>query len=439
VTLKRLLLSRSTVLSLIALLTALIVVAALLPQSFTTSADGMAEWRGAHPALARVAAALGLHRVYTHPAFAGLLAALLLCLGYSTVEQFRTALRRTLPRAAPGGGAVVDLRASVDAVARALRSRGYLTVRRDGTKRLLVRHPWGYWGNFLFHGGLAIVAAASTLIGVTQQRGVLHLVEGEAHRPGERWVAQENGLLATRLVLPFSVRLDHLEYRFWPTYGLERVTSTLSILRPGERAATVKVGISDPQRVEGLRIYQGVELGHAFRVELHEGSSSELLTLLVPHPRTPDTPGVNEFRDVLPGGRLLRAKYLVDAERRSFEVFNPLLFLRVDEAGKSLGEVRLRPGTAGDIGPYRFRLDKVSLWSRLFFVRITGIAGVFAGFFVIALGGVLHYFTPPREAALRETETGGTRMVWRAARFEGFFVDELDGIRAAVTPGGTRG
>jgi len=439
VTLKRLLASRGTVLALIASLTALIVVASLVPQSFMTPAARMAGWRGDHPALAGVVAALGLHRVYTHPVFAALLASALLCLGYSTVEQFRAALRRTRPQGAPAGGAVVELPAAMDTVARALRSRGYLTVRRGGAERLLVRHPWGYWGNFLLHAGLASVVAASTLIGVTQQRGVLHLVEGETYRPGERWVAQENGVAATRLVLPFSVRLDHLEYRFWPTYGLERVTSTLSILRPGERPTTVRVGINDLQQVEGLRIYQGVELGHAFRVEVQEGTRSDVLTLLVPHPRTPDTPGLNEFRDLLPAGHLLRAKYFVDAEQRSFDAFNPLLVLRVDEPGGILGEVRLRPGLAGSVGPYRFRLDRVNLWTRLFFVKISGIAGVFAGFFVIALGGVLHYFTPPREAALRETETGATRMVWRAARFASLYVDELDGIRAAVTPGGTRG
>jgi len=146
-------------------------------------------------------------------------------------------------------------------------------------------------------------------------------------------------------------------------------------------------------------------------------------------------PGANEFRGLLPGGELLRAKYLVDADQRSFETFNPLLVLRVDGPAGSLGEARLRPGTAAEIGPYRVRLEKVSLWARLFFANVTGIGGVFAGFAVIALGGVLHYFTPPREAALAATERGTTRLAWRAARFADFYADEYDAIRAAVTPG----
>lgn len=438
-TLKRLLLSRGMVLAIVVSLTAMMVLASLVPQSFMTPAARLEEWRVEHPALAGVVAALGLHRVYTHPVFAALLVVALTGLGYSSVDQFRAALRKLRPRGAPAGGAVVELPVAIETVAGVLRSRGYLRVRGDGAERLLVRHPWGYWGNFLFHGGMATVVAASTLIGVTQQRGALHLVEGETFRPGGPWFAEENGVAAPRLVLPFSVRLDHLQYGFWPTYGLRSATSTLSLLRPGVGTTTVKVGINDLQQVQGLRIYQGAELGHAFRLEVRAGDRSQTLVLLIQHPPTPDAPGTNEFRDVLPGGEVLRARYWVDADRRSFEDFNPLLVLRVDAHGGSLGEARLRPGTTGDAGPYRFRLEKMSLWTRLFFVRVTGIAGVFAGFLVIALGGILHYFTPPREAVLLETGAGATRMVWRAARFASFYTDEVEDICAAVTPGGTRG
>jgi cytochrome c biogenesis protein len=439
VKLKRLLLSRGTVLAIIGLLTAMIVVASLVPQSFTTPADELARWRASHPALAWAVARLGLHHVYTHPVFAGLLLLALASLSFSAVEQLRTAIRRTWPREARAAGGGVELPAAIDEVARTLRSRGYLTVRRSATERVLVRHPWGYWGNFLLHLGFVVVVGASTVIGLTQQRGSVHLLEGESFESGGPWFGEENGVAASRLVLPFSVRLDHLEYRFWPTYGIESVVSTLSLLRSSGPPAMLKVGINDLQQVEGLRIYQGVELGHAFRVEVERGGERRTATLLIQHPDTPDLPGVNDFQGLLPGGELLRAKYLVDAERRSFQTFNPLLVLRIDGPGGSLGEVPLRPGTSGEIGPYRLRLARVTPWTRLFFVHVTGIPGVFAGFLVIALGGVLHYFTPPREAILQATEGGATRMTWRAARFADFYVDEHDGIRAAVAPGGSRG
>lgn len=436
---KRLLLSRGTVLAIVGLLTGLFVVASLVPQSFSTPPGRMEDWVAAHPTLAWLCAGLGLHRVYTHPVFVALLLLALVALCLSAWEQFRTAVRRTWSRAAAASGTPVELPADIDTVARALRSRGYLTVRGGGAERLLVRHPWGYWGNFLLHCGLAVVVGASAVIGATQQRAALHILEGETFHPGGPWFAEQNGLAARRLVLPFAVRLDHLEYRFWPTYGLESVTSTLSLLREGAPPQMFRVGINDLQRADGIRIYQGVEIGHAFRLEVQDGGRSDAVTLLIQHPMTPDVPGTNEFRGILRGGELLRAKYFVDPDARSFESFNPLLVLRVDGPNGSLGEARLRPGTVAVAGPYLFRLGKVSLWTRLSFVDVTGIVGVFAGFLVIALGGILHYFTPPREAALLQTSSGTTRMVWRAARFADFYADERDAVRAAVTPGVSRG
>jgi cytochrome c biogenesis protein len=436
--LKRVLLSRGTVLTLIASLTVLMIVASIVPQAFMTPPARMFAWRVEHPVASRVAAALGLGRVYSHPVFAAVLLLALGCLVYSGADQFGAALRRFRGRGPTGGGTVVEVPASVEELARVLRSRGYLTVRRDADERVLVRHPWGYWGNFLLHAGLATVVAASAVIGLTQQRGTVHLVEGESFPSGGAWFVEENGLAARKLVLPFAVRLDHLELGFWPNHGLRTAISTLSLLRPGEPPTARKVGINEFQQLDGTTIYQGVELGHAFRIEVQEGDRVERFNLLIQLPATPEVAATNDFPSLLPRGELLRAKYLVDAERRSFQEFNPLLTLRVEGQDGVIGEATLRPGTSGVIGPYRIRLEKVSLWSRIFFARVTGIAGVFAGFFVIALGGILHYFTPPREAVLRATEAGVTRMTWRAARFPGFYVEELEEIRSAVTSGGTR-
>jgi len=77
------------------------------------------------------------------------------------------------------------------------------------------------------------------------------------------------------------VRLEHLEYDFWPTLGLKSVTSTLALLRTGAPPSTVKVGISDLQRVDGIRIYQGAELGHAFRLDVQAGGKGQVVTLLI--------------------------------------------------------------------------------------------------------------------------------------------------------------
>ncbi len=436
---KRLLLSRGTVLTLIALTAGLMVAASLVPQSFSTPADQMSAWTAAHPVVARVTAVLGLDRVYSHPVFLALILLALAALSLSAWEQLRAASRRTWPRAASIAGRSVEIPADLDTVATALRARGYLIVRRGPAERLLVRHPWGHWGNVLLHCGLAIVVGASAVIGATQQRAALHILEGETFHPGGPWFAEEKGLLARRLVLPFAVRLDHLEYRFWPTYGLESVTSTLTLLREDAPPSSVKVGINDLQRVDGIRIYQNVEIGHAFKLEVEGRGKRDVVTLLVQHPPTPDVPGSNDFRGLLRGGELLRAKYFVNPDARSFETFNPLLVLRVEGSNEGPAEVRLRPGAEAVAGAYRFRLARVTPWARLSFVNVAGIAGVFAGFLVIALGGILHYFTPPREAALFQTTTGATRLVWRAARFADFYTDEYEALCEAAGARGIRG
>jgi hypothetical protein len=433
---KRLLLSRGFVLTLLAALTALIVVASLLPQSFLTSPDDLATWARAHPVLARAAAGLGLHHVYTHPAFTGalLLAVVALCL--STGEQVRAALRRVSRGGAPGGARIESDR-TPDEVLRTLRARGYLALGGGAGARRLVRQPWGYFGNTLLHGGLTVAVAASAYIGVTQQRGLVHLLEGDTHRVGGPWFVEENGVGASRLVLPFSVRLDHVALRSGPSSAVESAVSTLTLERAGAPRRSVRVGIGDLQEVDGVTIYQGAELGHAFRVVISSGDRDVVRTLLVRHPATPDEEGTNEFRGLLPGGEVLRAKYLVDADRQSFEQFNPVLFLRVDgPGGDAAGQAELRPGTSATAGAYGLRLEKVSVWTRLVFVRAPGMAGVFAGFFIIALGGVLHYFTAPREATLEERGPGATLVTWRAARFASFYAEELDELRAALARGG---
>jgi cytochrome c biogenesis protein len=435
---KRLLLSRVTAVTLIASITFLMVVASVVPQAFMTPPAELAAWRAAHPALAAGVSALGLDHLYGSPLFAVPLLLALAALLTSGAEQLRVAVRRSRGRGGITGGAILETRLPPEDVSRILRSRGYLPVRDEGGERVLVRHPWGHWGNVLLHVGLATVVASSAVIGLTQQRGAVHIVEGATFPSGGPWFSEENGIAARPLVLPFAVRLDHLDLGFWPTYGLRSAVSTLTLIHPGRPPVPLKVGINDIQDVDGITVYQGVEVGHAFRVEVTEGERSRALDLLIPHAGTPHDPGSNEFRDVIPGGSI-RARYWVDADRRSFQDFNPVLILNVYGPGGYVGDATLRPGIAAEVGPYRIRLEKVTLWTRLFFVRITGIWGVFAGFAVIALGGALHYFTPPREALLQGTPDGGTRVAWRAARFHDFYADELDEIRIALQTGGARG
>lgn len=145
-----------------------------------------------------------------------------------------------------------------------------------------------------------------------------------------------------------------------------------------------------------------------------------------------DRPSYNDFPNLLGDGRLVRAKYLVDPEKTSFDHVHPLLTLRLDDPDKEVGRLPLQAGAEGTIGPYTFRLLAVAPWSRLILVRLTGIPVVFFGFFIICLGGTLYYFAPPHEVSLREAADGATLVCWRATRFAAFYADEPALLKRAL-------
>jgi hypothetical protein len=408
--------------------------AALIPQPFVTPAAELETWRVAHPLVNRLAAFLGLYSIYTHPAFALTLAGVMISLSFSTVDQFNIARRRTFaPR--DDGKQVGGMQSPVSAevAAGVFRALGYLQVGRGTTAMTLIRQPWGYWGNFLFHLGLVITIASSLLIALTQQRALLDLAVGELHQPTMAWSQEERGILARPFVIPAAVRLDRLDYSFWPTYGVKSIASTITFLPASGGADTETARINSILYYQGVRIYQGSEFGHAFLVEVTDPTGrQQVFQLLIDHPLTPDKPSYKEFPDLLGGGALLRSKYFAAVDKSSFARGDPQLVLRVDAQGKELGRLPLQVGEAGSIGPYRFRLLQYSSWSRLIFVNLSGMPGVFFGFLIIILGGILHYFTVPREATVWAAPEGRSMVSWRAAKFEDFYQDELAVIKSRL-------
>jgi hypothetical protein len=311
-------------------------------------------------------------------------------------------------------------------VMRCLRQRGYMVVASTDESVRLCKHPWGYWGNFLLHLGMLIVIISSLWIALTQQRGLLHLAVGESFHPGEQWLSTEKGLLAKDFVLNRPVSLESVSYEFWPTYGVKNVASRLTFQDqqlPGETLAT---GVNSILHYQGLSIYQAVEFGHAFYLEVVDPAGvKSTYQLLLAHPEKPDRASYGEYVNMLGSGTVLRAKYFVDPEKRSFVSENPQLVLRLDENDTQLGQLSLQTGGVGSIDRFHFRLIKVDKWSGLIFTKLSGIRGVFFGFVVIVFGSILNYFTPPRDAFVKKLTGGGSRVLWRAAKFSDFYLDEF--------------
>lgn len=424
--LKRFLLSRTTVLTLIALMLGAVVVGYLFPQRFLVTPAELARWQLAHPQLAALSLLGALDHVYTSPWFALLLGCFLAVLAVSTVEQFQRALQKTLKGDVAGDPVFVAR--GEEAVAAILRAKGFRRLGTVAGGSRFVKHPGGYWGPFLLHLGIAVSIGAALVILLFEQRGVLHLVEGETAPPGAPWYQEERGLLAGTLLLPAAVRLDRVAAAYWPNDDLRQLTTDFSFIGQGGVTA-VSMGINRPAWFRGVRLFQGKSYGRAFYVEFRDARGEwhgEILQLDQPANRAQASYGTfllgwAPFR--------LKAKYYADAARRGPESDQPLLVLRLVDGARVVSELPLTVGGTGRLGPYAVSLTRTARWGGIIFIRSRGMAGIFFGFFIICLGGGLSYWFPPREILLRR-DGAGCRLCWRAGRFAAMYRDEFAAVLA---------
>ncbi|WP_298268812.1 cytochrome c biogenesis protein ResB [Geobacter sp.] len=424
--LKRFFLSRSTVISLICLMLGVVVGGYFIPQRFLTAPAELEKWQLAHPTFAILMRWFALDHVYTSPWFALILLVFLVSLSLSTVEQFRAASRRTFSPPGEGGETAVLAVPGSEVVA-AIGKLGYLPVGKRGEGRRLVRHPWGYWGNFLLHLGIAVTIVASLMIVLLEKRGLVELIEGEVYVPGMPWTSEERGLISHSLRLPQPVRLDRIRAEFWENDNLKQLYTDFSFLSPTGAAASYGMHINSTVYHDGIRVFQGKRQGHAFYVRLVDergGRHDEIFP--IPYPPKRDRAGYGEF--ILPWSPYgLKAKYYADASRRTMAGENPELVLRLTEGRRVVADLSLTRGGTGMLGPYRATLVAVKRWAGLIFIDTVGMGGIFFGFFIIVLGGAFNYFFPPREFTVRDAD-GGCRVSWRAAGSEKLYRDEFETI-----------
>lgn len=421
--LKRFFLSRTTVITLIILMLGAVLLGYFFPQRFLSSPAELDAWQLANPTLALLWRSLALDHVYTSPWFAVLLLLFLVSLIFSTWQQFLLAMRRM--REEGNGGESFETESSPERVAAAMRSAGYRQVGgTSGGALRFVRHPWGYWGNFLLHLGIVVSIAASLVILLWEKRAVTHLVEGEIHEPGQPWYQEERGLLAASLTLPEPVRLDRVLPRYYPNDNLRQLVTEFSFMGAGGAATPLSMEINRSRTYRGIRVFQGKSFGKAFFVVFTRGGEEHREIFMLDNPPDRNTASYKEFTlGWLPYE--FKAKFHADAERRNVDSLTPLFAMRLAQGTKVVGELSLRPGETGRLGDYTAQLVSVERWGGLIFIHTTGMEGIFFGFFILCVGGALSYFCPPREF-MAVPGAGGCRLFWRATRFERLYREEFD-------------
>lgn len=431
-TVKAFFLSRKTVLVLFMLILGTVAASAFFPQKFLASPENLKAWGLEHPFLASWYRVLGFDHAFTTPWFAAFLLLFLISLVLSSIEQFTIAWNKTRSVFSPQQGEPLRVPGPARRVQEICAGRGYFRIREQGGRSKWVRHPWGYWGNFLLHFGMVVVICASLVLVLTEKRGLLSLREGEVFHPENPWTHEELGLAAGEFILPFSVRLDAVRLQFWQDFKPRTITSDVSFLTGDGDVRQHAVSVSDKLSHKGLLVYQYSNFGHAFALEFTDAAGRRVEQILeLFHPDKPHEPRYRDFElDWMP--YRLQTKYYADADRKSFDHGNPLLVLRLKKNNEIVGEqLSLKAGEAGTLGGYTVRLVRVCKWSEIIFNEVKGMPIIFVGFFIIIAGCCLHYFTPPRVLLLRE-ERGTFEAEWHGTRFAECYDDEREQLLAAL-------
>jgi len=424
---KRFFLSRKTVLLLIVLILAAVMIAYIFPQLFFTSQEKLEEWRTSHPLWTLWVAKLGLDHVYTTPWFAALLSAFLFSLVLSTIEQIKISIKKTFGHGVLSGGKELKVNAPEDNIKNAIKRLGYFQIVRNGEVLRFIRHPWGYWGNVLFHFGIVLLITASLIVVLFEKRGLLFLVEGELYAPGTPWLVESNGIFAKPFILPEAVMLDHVSPEFWENDSLKDLKTTISFSDPQGKIKRYELGINQTVDFRGVRLYQDQRFGHAFFVTLtdKEGIRKGII-LMIKNPVKRDKASYGNYQSekIL---YLIKAKYFADSEKKNMASLNPLLVMRLVDKGTVIDEISLQSNESGKLGLYTARLEGITRWAGMIFVDVKGMPGVFAAFFIIIMGAALNYFVSPREFLLK-ADDGGFSITWKATRFESFYKEEFETI-----------
>jgi hypothetical protein len=424
---KRFLVARKTVLSLLVAVIAAVVLAYSIPQQLASSPAEISVWQELHPIPAKIAGLFQLHRVFTSWWFVVILLLLLLSLLFSSNEQIVRALKKTTILRCNISDREFLLACSVKQFSQTVKKLGYFKIGPTEPLCRFVKNPWGYWGNAFLHVGFVFIIVASLFVVLTQKRGLINLHEGEVFPAGGQWLSEERGALVGNFFLPDAVRLNKVTPEFWENGDQKQLTTSVVFMGPGAVEIDELLIINKIVYHRGVRVYQSRFFGEVFFLSLLNDNGERVgLRLDLEHPSRIDTPSYGAFRfDDLPF--LLKAKYFVDADMQSMNSENPLLVLRLFDGDQLLGELPLKIGETGGIGPYQAHLVDVKRWAGLFFVDITGMPIIFFAFFVIIAGSSLTYFFPPREFLVRED---GERLylTWKPSRFACFYRDELENI-----------
>jgi cytochrome c biogenesis protein ResB len=430
---KRFFSARLLSLGLILFLAGVMYVSTLIPQRIDAVPAELEMWRFRHGGLLWLVDFFHLHSVYAQPWFAAAILSAAVALAISAITQLALARKKLFATATTSTDEVAAGVAgmSLRAVARKNHYQ-LLGVSPDGQLKF-VRNPWGYFGNPLLHLGITVVITMSLYVALTTRQGTLILVEGEQQANNRSWAVSEQGVFATPLELPGTIRLDRVKVQLDSRQQPLDVSSELSLIEPSGQVHPLTASINRMLNYHGLRIYHAAQYGNAFAVSFTDKNGTvHAETVAAHHPPTPAEAGYSDDFAVNWSSNLLSAKYYVNADKQSQSGGNPELTLRMTQAGRELARTTVTTGKTGMLGEYKVKLHGVSQWAKLTVVDSRGMPLLFTGFAVIMLGGLLRYLMPPRELIAIRQQHDCYTVFWKAGSFRDFYLEERDRLTMAL-------
>lgn len=443
---KRFLLSRKTVISLICAVGISCIVASIIPQITRKAPQFFEAWKANSPKLYYVIDLLQINQVYTSTWFLILIAIIALSLVYSVYYQSKAlikskepAQRKITERSFKDFLALILVQGSgvrdqglahvIKGVFKVRGYRPYLAI-EESRYFLFGKNRAGRWGSVVFHLGLLICILAALYGLAFQKRGFVQLKQADTFQgKDEDWQAKSLGVFAGNFDPGFQVYLNKFAPSYWENDQIKNLESSLTITDTKAESRQFVLSPAGPIRFEGTKVYQSTHYGYALGFILKKEGGEEILTdFLLDIPRKKDKPHEGKM-DFPTTDYILDMKFYPNLIEPSFYATLPGVDLIVTEKGKQCfkGRVFLSQ-RAGLNNKDSLKFVRIRYWTGLTFVKNCGMPLVYCGFALSTLGAFLIFMLPYKQVYLKVTEDGNNvqiSMGGRSNRYKALFSEEF--------------
>ena len=457
---KRFLLSRKTVISLICAVGISCLVGSTIPQITTKTPQFFEQWEAGSPRLYYVIDLLQLNQVYTSAWFLILIALVAFSLAYSVYYQSKTlikskgtAQREITERSfkdflvirGPARGTagkqgaevrVEELGREIKRVFKAGGYRPYLAI-EESRYFLFGKNRAGRWGGVIFHTGLLICILAALYGLAFQKRGFVQLMPADTFQgKDEDWQSKSLGVFARDFDPGFQVYLNNFIPTYWENDQVKDLISSLTVTDAKGKTWEFSVSPGKPVVFKGTKIYQSIHYGYVLEFILKKEGKHEPVgaNFFLDAPGKKDQPFKGKM-DFPTTDYILNMKFHPDLRKPSFYATLPGVYLIVTEKGKQRFKGKVLFSQAALFGNDALKFTRIYYWTGLTFVENYGMFLVYCGFALSTLGAFLIFMLPYKQVYLKVTEEGNNvqiSMGGRSNRYNALFSEEFKELAKGI-------